>query len=161
MKPTTHHHYFLIPCALEDDLWRKQLRAILPFITPEEVLGCYFSNLAFMMEQGWVLGRDDGMVEIERFRQAVHMLNTLMVSDIEGMTPVPQELDLAEVDLIHELVKKITWDLWTHLHSDCWPNCQLKFIRVLSDAFVVGYHGEHPFQTRERNPFLPALLSEI
>lgn len=160
MKHTTYHHHFLIPCQFHEGVW-KTMASMFPYVTVEEILTSYFSNMAFMAEQGWVLGRDDGMSEAERFRQAIHMLVTLVSSDIEGMAPTPQELDLKEVEVINDFVKKLTWDLWVHLHADCWERCQLNFVRTLPDAIIVAYHGEHPFKTRKHNPFLPAQLSEM
>lgn len=156
MKPTTHHHHLLIPWAVDGEIWRR-IRAMFPAVTPEETLACYFSNLAFMLEDGWAFGADNP----ETFRHAVHMLDTLVASDMEGMSPVSGEFDLEEVDAIHEFVKNLTWDLWSIIHAECWHRCQLNFVRLLRDAIIVAYHGEKPFQTRPHIPFLPALLSEI
>lgn len=160
MKPTTYHHRFIVPLVPHAEPWLTA-RNTFPYLTLEELFISFFSNLAFMREEGWVIGRDDGMPESERFNKALHMLVTLMSSDLEGSGEVPREFDLEEIGALHEFAKRLLWELWMCVAEGCWQHATLAFIRLLPDGILIGYHGEQPYAARAHTPFLPDRLQEF
>lgn len=158
MKPTSYTHYFVLPSGE----WLYALKRHFPYLMLEEFFTTYFSNLNFMLEEGWQIVQTSAWDEESSFKAAVSMLTTLVISDVEGMGPSPQQFDMPEVDALHRFVWELTWELLRTLHPECWQHVDLRFIRTVGRDMLLAYHGDRPFSCPVPGdiPFLPPRWEE-